>query len=1516
MPSVFLSYSHKDERWKDRLKTHLGVLELDAWDDHRIEGGADWFEEIQDAMVRASVAVLLISEHFLTSKFILGEEVPLLLQRRREEGLPVIPVIVRSCAWDQVKWLQGIQGRPKDGKALFSFEGDRRNQELTKIAKEILGLLDRKVELRIDARASEPRQREDDFLDRVKAVCRLREPEAEIQRYRGIGDTGGYLRVVRHVGEFNDTYPVGAVEYGLSRANFQAFLKEIDARYRESDPGLISFLVYGGEPPSADLVTEARAQRVRLISFVEYQGLIDFRTYLKKQTEKLANDLIYPPGLYVPQRMRTLSLFGREDDETEDALVKVREWLDSPNGRFLVLLGDFGTGKTFLLHELARRMGKAEGGLVPILLQMRSLEKGRSLDALLAQHFAQEGMEGFSPARFRYMLEQGRIALLFDGFDELALRVTYAKAADHFATLLQAATSCAKVVLTSRRQHFLSENQVKTALTQQVESLAGHRLAILQPFRREQVRLFLVNFFAGDAAKAEARLDLIDRVRDLLGLSANPRLLGFIAELPEEQLEKACAEGGEITAAKLYELLLTQWLEYEFERVHPKGAPPGLSIAERWQAVTLLAMRLWQKTDRFVSLSDLSEEAARVVKTVGPAAPDLEVAAFQVGSGTLLVRDDEGNFAFLHQSILEWLVAKSVAEKLARGAEPEALSVREISPLMADFFTSLAGRERAALWARVILSASAGEVVKKNALLVLERQKESSREEGYLVGQDLRGWDLSGQNLSGEDLSQTDLSEANLTAGRLVGARLIGARLVKATLCDADLSKAVVTGADLTEADLTGARLLGTDLRGVRFNGARLRRTKLLGAALDAESLRSADAFGAALDLLELGPQGGTAGSFSAVVWSPDGEILASAAGSAVRLWETQSGREIRAFYGHLGSILSVAFSPDGKSLASGSSDNTVRLWQVGSGREIRAFSGHRNTVRSVAFSPDGKSLASGSDDSTVRLWQVDSGRQIRAISGHQDAVLSVAFSPDGKSLASGSSASTVRLWQVGSGREIRIFSGHKNTVRSVAFSPDGKSLVSGSDDKTVRLWQVDSGREIRAFYGHLGSILSVAFSPDGKSLASGSSDNTARLWAGYGGRETTAFSGHKKTVWSVAFSPDGKSLASGSDDNTVRLWQVDSGREIRALSGRQKTVRSVAFSPDGRRLASGSDDITVRLWQVDSAREIRAFSGHQRTIWSVTFSPSGKRLASGSEDHTVRLWQVDTGREIRAFSGHQKTVLSVAFSPDGKKLASGSEDRTVRLWQVDSGREIRAFSGHQKMVLSVAFSPDGKKLASGSEDHTIRLWQVDTGREIGTFSGHQSTVLSVAFSPDGNRLASSSEDHTVRLWQVDTGREIRAFSEHHKTILSVAFSPDGKRLASGSEDHTVRLWQADRGREIKVFTGHQNRIRSVAFSPNGKSLASGSEDGTIRLWDVAEGRCLAVLLSLPEGWVAFSPDGRYKFGGVPAGGFWHAANLCRFEIGELDDWVPGLRLADDASFFDLPPWTPEVRVPSRAVRE
>ncbi len=122
--TVFISYSHKDEEWKDRLVTHLGVLErqgiLDLWNDRRIALGDDWRPEIENAISRASIAILMVSANFLTSKFIVDEELPKFLERRANDGLRVIPLIVRPCAWKRVDWLAKLQGGTKDNKPLSS----------------------------------------------------------------------------------------------------------------------------------------------------------------------------------------------------------------------------------------------------------------------------------------------------------------------------------------------------------------------------------------------------------------------------------------------------------------------------------------------------------------------------------------------------------------------------------------------------------------------------------------------------------------------------------------------------------------------------------------------------------------------------------------------------------------------------------------------------------------------------------------------------------------------------------------------------------------------------------------------------------------------------------------------------------------------------------------------------------------------------------------------------------------------------------------------------------------------------------------------------------------------------------------------------------------------------------------------------------------------------------------------------------------------------------------------------
>ncbi|MEA3463146.1 MAG: toll/interleukin-1 receptor domain-containing protein, partial [Bacteroidota bacterium] len=145
MTTVFISYSHKDEAWKDRLVTHLGVLQqegiLDEWDDRRIGAGEDWYQKIEEAIARANVAVLLVSADFLTSKFILSKEIPDLLERRDKEGLRIFPVIIKPCAYKQVEWLARMNLRPKDGRPIQGGSEFQIETDLTAIADEIAGII-------------------------------------------------------------------------------------------------------------------------------------------------------------------------------------------------------------------------------------------------------------------------------------------------------------------------------------------------------------------------------------------------------------------------------------------------------------------------------------------------------------------------------------------------------------------------------------------------------------------------------------------------------------------------------------------------------------------------------------------------------------------------------------------------------------------------------------------------------------------------------------------------------------------------------------------------------------------------------------------------------------------------------------------------------------------------------------------------------------------------------------------------------------------------------------------------------------------------------------------------------------------------------------------------------------------------------------------------------------------------------------------------------------------------------
>jgi hypothetical protein len=157
MNNVFISYSHADTKWLQRLQVHLKPLErhgtITRWDDTLIAAGTRWREEIQEALARAKVAILLVSADFLASDFIANNELPPLLLAAEQRGTLILPVIISPCRFVQTEALSCFQAvnnpvrplaglRPARREAVFLEVTQRIEEALTKSEKGLASAAD------------------------------------------------------------------------------------------------------------------------------------------------------------------------------------------------------------------------------------------------------------------------------------------------------------------------------------------------------------------------------------------------------------------------------------------------------------------------------------------------------------------------------------------------------------------------------------------------------------------------------------------------------------------------------------------------------------------------------------------------------------------------------------------------------------------------------------------------------------------------------------------------------------------------------------------------------------------------------------------------------------------------------------------------------------------------------------------------------------------------------------------------------------------------------------------------------------------------------------------------------------------------------------------------------------------------------------------------------------------------------------------------------------------------------
>jgi WD40 repeat protein len=584
-------------------------------------------------------------------------------------------------------------------------------------------------------------------------------------------------------------------------------------------------------------------------------------------------------------------------------------------------------------------------------------------------------------------------------------------------------------------------------------------------------------------------------------------------------------------------------------------------------------------------------------------------------------------------------------------------------------------------------------------------------------------------------------------------------------------------------------------------------------------------------------------GAVHCVVCAPDGKSVASAGEDRViRLWEPDSGREIRRFAGHEKTVLSLSFSPDGATLASGCAGGEIRLWDVATGKPLPALPSDHNCVCALACSPDGKWLVSTGRTQAVCVWDVAAGRKLRELTSPGKHFLCLAVAPDGRSVIAGCKEGTICRWDLATGQELPAVGSHENAVESVAFAPDGQRLASGGADRAVCVWDLRAGTQLWRQANHVGTVTSVRFTPAarGRQVISVCSAGHVRWWEASTGDFHRVCCDGWSHFTTLAVSPDGRTLFTGRAAGSIYRWDTDSGKGG-PVSGRRSEVRALVFARDRKSLLTFANDGHVRTWDLASGREERCVWLRTGILETAVLSPDGAFLAGSRGKEFAVLWETASGNIRDPFSGYRPLAWGPAFAPR-ERIVALCAPNGVGVWDMDIGKSLLLMSRPKEEGLEVpagdfhtlAVAPNEKVIACGSSTGTIEVWDLEQEQGSRRYSipALTSKVEALAFSPDSRLLAAAGAAGELFVWDLQ-----RDGTQWRRVIIadfaSLAWTHDGHTLAVAYQDGTVRLLERETGRERGRFDSGQGGLAGAWAAPGGPRLALAGRDTTILIVDL-----------------------------------------------------------------------------------
>lgn len=613
---------------------------------------------------------------------------------------------------------------------------------------------------------------------------------------------------------------------------------------------------------------------------------------------------------------------------------------------------------------------------------------------------------------------------------------------------------------------------------------------------------------------------------------------------------------------------------------------------------------------------------------------------------------------------------------------------------------------------------------------------------------------------------------------------------------------------------------------------------------------------------------------------------------------------------GHELAVLSIVTSPDSGFVVSTSRDKSAKLWDLNTGREVRSFLGHEASVTTASFSPDGKYLLTGSNDQTIRIWDVSSGRELFSKTTRR-YVTDVVVDPRGRFFAyagyddSGYGDTAIVVdWKSKSILARIPVAPDKGLGRGVrlAVSNDGKWLATGEDNQQAKLYRTEDWSLVQTYEkqegycGGCGTL--VTFSPDSKSLFvashhgvlskinlddlilkqinSDEQDEPQGLVVSSDGSKVAVSCERKLSVYDVngallgnfeapekrklhrvAFTPENDVLLVACDDNTIIRWELATKRETKPLAGIlssrdkggldydpnsywesyiAKYVRlknPILIAKDGKSMIKGKFGTKVRHSDIATGRTYMEFAGHKKAVLAYDLTKDGKYLVTGGGDGKIILWNTATGDSIKVINSYREPIFDIHFSADETRILSSSWDASMKIHDLESGKMTSYFDLKNYSAFSVAFHPNDLYVVAAQLNNTLQMWEVDTRTVVRTFVGHSDVVSSLLFTNDRKTLVTASWDGTVRFWDISSGLMTAKITHSSAPVHALLFSNDQKQIFSAGADRLIKVWDVSSRKLVRTLAGHSAEITSLALSSDGKVLISHSVDGVTKFWNL-----------------------------------------------------------------------------------